>query len=486
MTGTLYPKTAIIETVFMTGEKTNRFDMIAVEMNYLDQETIDKAVVVQARICEKTEMCMPIDEILIEMGAITSTQRSEILEMQQKMESEMDSASATQKPPIERTYKRSSKQEDTSLNINVSKDKLIVSVFIDGEIPVTAFDVDDVKTMLDAEGIVHGIVDDAKIKAFLNGDFSVGKRWTIATGTDAIPDSPPQINVEGDLTTTNGIFGATVRCGGNMKAGHIHNANIIVDGNIAVEKEIFESTIETNGRCLINDGIIISSMVCAKMGISVMDIGKLASKSSELVVGIDQQVEREIDTAKLEIQAIKAEHDKLRKLLENHKKRSAEVNDRLGEVAQAQDKCMVQQRRLQEKIDAGLLKQDGSAAIKLQRTIADLKADQDAYDQDVAQLMETDESIAREISVTETAIIKGYQKIRKLSARLETLTADRKTNRGLAVVKIGGNLFAENRITGPHSSLLINENHQRLTIAETNEPDHDGVKRWRFELNPFR
>lgn len=53
-------------------------------------------------------------------------------------------------------------------------------------------------------------------------------------------------------------------------------------------------------------------------------------------------------------------------------------------------------------------------------------------------------------------------------------------------VKIGGNLFAENRITGPHSSLVINENHQRLTIAETNEPDHDGVKRWRFELNPFR
>ena len=147
---------------------------------------------------------------------------------------------------------------------------------------------------------------------------------------------------------------------------------------------------------------------------------------------------------------------------------------------------MVQQRRLQEKIDAGLLKQDGSAAIKLQRTIADLKADQDAYSQDVAQRMEADESMAREISVTETAIIKGDEKIRELSVRLDTLTAARKTNRGLAVVKIGGNLFAENQITGPHSSLVINEDHQRLIIAETNEPDHDGVKRWRFELNPFR
>jgi hypothetical protein len=88
-----------------------------------------------------------------------------------------------------------------------------------------------------------------------------------------------------------------------LKAGHIHNADIILAGDMAVEKEIIESTIEANGRCLINDGIIIASTISAKMGITAMDIGTQASRSSELVVGIDQQMEREINAIKEEIQS---------------------------------------------------------------------------------------------------------------------------------------------------------------------------------------
>jgi uncharacterized protein (DUF342 family) len=79
----------------------------------------------------------------------------------------------------------------------------------------------------------------------------------------------------------NGIFGATIKSGGNLKAGHVHNSDIILAGDMAVEKEIIEATIEANGRCLINDGIIISSTVSARMGITAMDIGTEASKSSE-------------------------------------------------------------------------------------------------------------------------------------------------------------------------------------------------------------
>ena len=118
-----------------------------------------------------------------------------------------------------------------------------------------------------------------------------------------------QIDIEGDISVTNGILGATIRCGGSIKAGHINNADIILAGNIAVEKEVIESKIEANGRCLVNDGIIIGSTISAKMGISVMDIGTEASKSSDLIVGIDQQREREVESIAAEIRAIKAERD---------------------------------------------------------------------------------------------------------------------------------------------------------------------------------
>jgi hypothetical protein len=56
-------------------------------------------------------------------------------------------------------------------------------------------------------------------------------------------------------------------------------------------------------------------------------------------------------------------------LLQNLKNRTDQLNTRLGDVAQQQDKCMVQHRLLQEKVEAGLLKQETVAAEKLQKTI---------------------------------------------------------------------------------------------------------------------
>ncbi|MBC2713045.1 MAG: DUF342 domain-containing protein [Desulfosarcina sp.] len=458
----------------MTGEQVNnkRFGVIAVEMNFVDQEKVDKALVVQARIFAKTRVGMPIGEILMEMGAITSDELNEILQMQREVDGTKESGETPETPKKKSKPARSAKKEGSSLDISVSKDKLTASAYIDGEVPATEFDVSDVKLMLHSDGILHGITDDARIKAFLNGEFSVGEQWTIATGTDPIPDTPPemiyhfdtdplkigrltedglmdwkdrgelpqvkegdllaenipgpkgkegmdvygkkipipkvreqrfkcgkgarrseegmqvhatvsgipklsvtgeisviptlhiqgdisletghvvfdghievagavekgyqvkggslraneirdaQIDIDGDITAINGIFGATIRSGGNLRAGHIHNAGIILSGDMTVEKESIESKIEANGRCLINDGIIISSTISAKMGITAMDIGTEASKSSELIVGIDQQMEREADTIKGEIQAIKAERENLPKLLEKLRNRS--------------------------------------------------------------------------------------------------------------------------------------------------------------------
>lgn len=622
----------------MADEKSkgNRFGVIAVEMNFVDQEKVDKALVVQSRIFEKTRVSMPIGEILTEMGAISAAQLKQILQVQREISDKTESGSTHEMPQKNSKPAQSAQKKGSTLDISVSKNKLTASAFIDGEIPATEFDVSDVKVMLHAEGILYGIVEDERIKAFLNGDISIGEEWTIAAGTDPIPDTPPQIkhhfdtdplkigtltedglmdwkergqlpqvkegellaekipgprgkegmdvygkkipipkirerrfkcgkgarrsadgmqvhatlagipklsvageisvmptlhiqgdisletghvtfdghievagavekgyrvkggslraneirdaqiDIDGDLTSMNGIFGAAIRIGGNLKAGHIHNSDIILTGGMAVEKEIIESRIEANGRCLINDGIIIASTISAKMGITAMDIGTEASKSSELTVGIDRQMERDADAVKEEIQVIKAAHENLPKLLQNLKKRSDAINTRLGEVAQEQDRCMVQHRRLQEKVEAGLLKQNGAAAEKLQMTIAELKAKQDAYDHDVARLMEEDETIDHEIGAAEKALIENAATIQALNARLDTITEAQKANRGVAMVKIGGNVFSGTQITGPHCTMVLQEDLKRLSIVETDQPGHDGAKRWRFELNPFR
>ncbi len=622
------------DVMTVSETRDSRFGAIAVEMNFVGQDKVEKALVVQARIFDKTRVNMHIGEILIEMSVLTPSERDEILRMQREIEgAEESTAGKNAKKPRPAA---SSQKESGTLDISVSKDKLTATAFLDGPVPTTEFEVDDVKIMLHSEGILFGIADDEQIKAYLEGKFKVGEPWIIAAGTEPIPDTPAeiryhfdtdplkigtlteegrmdwkdrgqlpqvregallaemipgppgkegmdifgkkipvpkaktqrfkcgrgarrsedgmqvhaslagmpkltiageilvmptlhvqgdislktghvefdghievdgavekgyrvkggslraneirdaQVEVDGDVTVIDGIFGATIRCGGNLKAGHIHHTKAIVAGDMAVEKEIIESGVEANGRCMINDGTIISSTISARMGIIAMDIGTPASSASDLTVGIDRHLEREADALRDEIQTRKAAQESLPKKLAALRQRSDDINTRLGQVAQEQDGCMVQSRKLQEKIDAGLLAHDDDTTRRLQQTLIELKAKQDAYDLDVAQLMEEDDALGKEIASTEEAIREGATSLRALDERLKTVAETQKNSGGLSVVRAGGNLMAGTKITGPHSCLVVQENIKRLSVTETDAPDRDGSKRWRFELTPYR
>jgi hypothetical protein len=57
---------------------------------------------------------------------------------------------------------------------------------------------------------------------------------------------------------------------------------------------------------------------------------------------------------------------------------------------------------------------------------------------------------------------------------------------GWRSLKSAGNVYSGTKVTGPHSALVLQENLKRLSIIETDKPDHEGSKRWRFELSTFR
>jgi uncharacterized protein (DUF342 family) len=295
-----------------------------------------------------------------------------------------------------------------------------------------------------------------------------------------------EIDIDGDIAATDGIFGAVIRSQGHLKAGHIHNSDITITGDITVEKEIIESTIETNGQCMIIDGIVLSSRIIAKMGIVAMDMGTPASKPSDLVVGIDQQLEKTYEETKIKIQAETKATENLTDRIKILQTRSEEVNTILGEVAQKQDKCMVQHRRLQEKMEAVRLNQSGNAMAKLQHTINDLKEQQESFDLEVARLMGEDEAIEEKIAEAQKEIENKASSIAVLEKRLTVIAEKRKTECGNPTLKIGGNIIAGTKIKGPNSFLKVEKNLSRLSFAETIRTDVDGVKRWRMDFGPFR
>ena len=176
----------------------NRFGEIAVEMNFVDQKKLDKALVVQKRIFQKTKVSMPIGQILVEMGAITADAYDEILAMQQEIESKIAAAATGEKTPKNKPSGQAAGGGGSDLDIRVSRDKLTVTAIIEGEVPATEFSVNDVKVMLHSESILYGIVEDAQIEAFLKGEVGDEQGLVIARGTAPVPETPPEIKYHFD------------------------------------------------------------------------------------------------------------------------------------------------------------------------------------------------------------------------------------------------------------------------------------------------
>ena len=98
--------------------------------------------------------------------------------------------------------------------------------------------------------------------------------------------------------------------------------------------EIFGCTIEANGQVIISNGKIIASNVGAKKGIQTKDIGTEASKPSEITVGIDHKLVRDMKALKEELTNLEAKKAETEATVIKHKERIDALADELGHVAQ--------------------------------------------------------------------------------------------------------------------------------------------------------
>ena len=613
-----------------SDEKNIAFGRLAVEMNLITKEKLNKAMVVQSRIFEKTKITMAIGSVLMEMGAISVPQRDQLLDILKKGERQAKSAKESAEDQT---------AEEGTLDIVVTSDRLTATAHFDGKIPTAEITPDDIKTMLHADGITQNIVDDEKIQAFLDGKDGVGEEWVVASGTAPILEVParivyhfetdplkigtiteegqmeridwkergelPQVkendllaelipgtegkegidvygktipvpqacdvqfkcgrgagfsdnghkihatqsgtprraltgeisvmpifkingnvgietghiefeghievagtiekgyrvkglslaaeeildaevDIEGDIGLSKGIFGATIKCEGNLKANHINNATIAIQGDLAIGKEIIDSTIETNGRCLSYNGVILSSEISAKMGIMTLDIGTPAAKPCKLTVGIDQKLDREIQSLNKAIKCATAEAETLPKQIEELRKQSDQINTALADVAQKQDFCVTRQHQLEKEIEDRISEGNEAKADALQDQTQKLSQEQQAYDEKVAELLEQDEAISEKLSALEKADANNKERLAELKARHDKLVDEKQQHPGEAVVKVGGTLYSGTTISGPNSSIHIDRDRKSLSIYETNKPNHEGMKPWRFEIGPYR
>ena len=160
-----------------------------------------------------------------------------------------------------------------------------------------------------------------------------------------------KITATGTVSTTGGIIGADIKAQGDVKAKYIKHATLSTFGDVIVQKEITDSSINTSGACRITRGKILSSEISAKQGVEAVDIGTDLSAPCRLTVGVDDHIEAEMARIREAVDRRRSRLETTNREINSLDTRQQEIHRIIAETAQVQDRALVKQRSLKQQLD---------------------------------------------------------------------------------------------------------------------------------------
>jgi uncharacterized protein len=267
------------------------------------------------------------------------------------------------------------------------------------------------------------------------------------------------------------MYGSTIKVGGSLKAGHIHNCTIEVLGELVVEKEIYESTIETNTRCLIVNGKIIDSKIDAKKGIYAKNVGSEGSNPCQLTVGFDRKFEREMAGCKAELD--QSEYQK-KAALDIHPQLASEattIDEKINALTREQDNFALQKRQFEEQLRGEgpnpIDPDDEEQRVMLEGMISELVEKNEEFDTKVRALTAEQDKAKLQLEAVEKQLQILDEQIKKLKERMELLTETHKVDPGIPEIKIHGTISNKTVIIAPHKEMTLPKEMQYVRIAES-------------------
>ncbi|MBI5895083.1 MAG: DUF342 domain-containing protein [Desulfobacterales bacterium] len=205
------------------------FGDIAIEKQMVTSDKLERALVIQRCIVNRTKVYMPIGAVLQKMGLVTEAQVEEVLSIQR---------GTFQETPAPEPSQHSAESESggtgslTAITLAVSSDKLTATI-----IPMKAGQapppLDVIKLMLMEKEIAFGVVSDTLLIAYLSKNPMPAEPFVVARGTSPVAGQPPEIRYYFD---TNPLRIGTLLEDGTMdwkNRGDIPQVNV---GDLLAEK----------------------------------------------------------------------------------------------------------------------------------------------------------------------------------------------------------------------------------------------------------
>lgn len=330
---------------------------------------------------------------------------------------------------------------------------------------------------LDADGVL--CVNDAY---FVDGDvdFNTGhvkfdkniyitgtvKNGFRVEGIDVMADAVDGgiIRARGDVLIKNGISESEVHSLGTISATYIHRSTVTCRRDLKVIKEMVDTEAVMDGMCLLKNGRVYTSVISAKGGAVIRDIGSEKARPSDIYVGTSTYIDTETKRIDARIEAFQNALEASTAEKAGCEKEFEEVTEKLDNLIHSRKRtqAMVDELKKQNRLDNITLFQN--SLIEATEKIENLNPRKYILIKKLKKLSQDNQFHSERV----TAAIQEKFKIR----RLEQNTPSR------PILDVGGTIYAGNRVHGKHARTIISKARSRVRIMEVSSSGESSAKRY--------
>ncbi len=278
-----------------------------------------------------------------------------------------------------------------------------------------------------------------------------------------------EIRAEGDVTILNGVNDAKIYSRGHVRAKFIHNSTISCLGNVYIEKEIVDSTIESSGSCQIKSGKIINSKIFSNQGIVAKNIGTEKTNPNIITVGEDYFLKNEL--IRLDRRIIDSEKEMmgLEKIKQNLSLEIQNNHEFTTRIANELDRTLGEMHQLELEIE--MLEKQNSPEKDKKHTRSELFQKSTLFnrlDRELNDRFDVIEGNKSQIEKIDKARIELGDLIDDYTYEKANFVDWGESNIGKSVVTASGKVCSGTIVKGKHSQKEIKETIRNVQLKECN------------------
>ncbi len=288
------------------------------------------------------------------------------------------------------------------------------------------------------------------------------------------------IEATGNVSVAGGVIGGHIHAGGTVRVLYLQKASLEVSGDVIVDKEAVESTVECGGAFLSPRCTVLGSEVTARKGIFVAAVGSETAAATRLVVGVEEPGAKELARLNAAIAERKDAMAGLEGEKERLHERLEELEQLVGDEAQFQDRAMVRQRELRQSVEAMENADLSEKAESFRQELEDLEPRVAAAERHLAEFFDEQERITERLNRFPEQMQQSEDEVGELQGKRDHFRQWFEQEPGVAVVQVDGTLDQHTVVKTPHlDEVHLKTDHRHVRLEERMSRDEQGRLRWR-------